>query len=164
MMLTGLTDRATRGSSPSNRDTRKWLESTSSNLKTTYYQVLHPKVEEGLASQLYSLCRSTLRDLCVKKECIPTRSAQSVLLQEELTKLYLWGESFGPGELDIALEYSDDTRYSVLDTLGDVGRLLLRGKKQKRKEDYILLGWNTVHMGIGADLVLQRSRVSQPRG
>lgn len=70
----------------------------------------------------------------MKKKYVRTGSPQSLLLREELTKLYLWGESFGPGELDIALEYSDDTRYSVLDTLGDVGRLLLRGKKQKRKK------------------------------
>ena len=47
---------------------------------------------------------------------------------EDYHKLYLWGEVFDTGELDKALEQSDDLRDSVVDLLGTIGHLLLRGE------------------------------------
>ena len=49
------------------------------------------------------------------------------MLKDELGKLYLWGQAFGDDKLDRALEYSDEVRGNVLESLGDIGRLLLRG-------------------------------------
>lgn len=118
----------TIGWSRRSRRTKEWLESSSSNLLTIDAQSAYGKDEEGLAAQLYSLCRRVLRDLCSQKQDLPSTRPHSLLLREELTKLYLWGQSFGPGELDIALEHSDDARYIVLDALGEIGRSLLRGK------------------------------------
>ncbi len=48
-------------------------------------------------------------------------------LKEEFGKLYLWGEAFRNGKLDRALQYSDDVLVNVLDSLGDIGELLLHG-------------------------------------
>ena len=114
----------TTGWSRRSRRTKEWLESSSSNLLTIDGQSAYGKDEAGLAAQLYSLCRRVLGDLCSQKQDLPSTRP----LREELTKLYLWGQSFGPGELDIALEHSDDARYIVLDALGEIGRSLLRGK------------------------------------
>lgn len=109
------------------RYTQEWLESSDSSRVINDGQLNHDEDEEGIAGQLYSSCRSVLRDLCSQEQDPPSTTAQSLSLREELAKLYLWGHSFSPGELDTALENSDDVRYIVLDTLGDVGRSLLRG-------------------------------------
>lgn len=117
--------------------TQEWLESTSPNPGTTDGQRPHDEGEEGFAARLYSLCRSVLGDLCSQEQrSLSPRGLQSLLLREELAKLYLWGHSFGPGELDIALDYSDDARYLVLDALTDIGRSILRGKIFKIQERY----------------------------
>lgn len=83
--------------------------------------------EQGFASRLYSLCLLLLRQLCRRKESGQLPGASVSSLKEELDKLYLWGEAFGDGELDRALEYSGDVRVNVLDSLRDIGKLLLRG-------------------------------------
>lgn len=117
--------------------TQKWLESSPLN-PTTDGQRPHDEDEEGFAAQLYSMCRSVLRDLCLQDQGLPSSgSPRSLLLREELAKLYLWGHSFGPGELDIALDYSDDARYLVLDALTDIGRSLLHGKMSEIQERYL---------------------------
>ena len=76
--------------------------------------------EQDFAARLYSVCLHLLRVLCRKR---PTVSA----LKEELGKLYLWGEAFKNGKLDQALQYSDDVLVNVLDSLGEIGELLLTG-------------------------------------
>jgi hypothetical protein len=96
--------------------------------------------DEGLPTQLYMLCLNTLKDLCFQGQHQLRGRAQSLLLREELMKLYLWGEGFGPGELETALEYSDDTRYIVLDILGGVGHLILRGKNAETQRGCFLVG------------------------
>lgn len=125
------------------RYTQKWLESSASNLITIDGQLPYDEDKEGLAAQLCSLCRSVLRDICSQTQDSPSERLQSHLLKEELTKLFLWGHSFGPGELEITLEHSDDVRYNVLDALGDIGRLLLRGKISEMQEGYLPLHWIT---------------------
>lgn len=138
-MLTEIMSSATAGSSRRNRYTQEWLESCASNPLTIDGQLAHDEDEEGIAIQLYSICSSVLRDLCSQTQDPHSTRPQSLLLREELTKLYLWGQSFGPGELDLALEHSDDVRYIVLDALGNIGRLLLRGKISETQESYFLL-------------------------
>ena len=115
--------------------TQEWLESSASNLTVSSEQWSHDhdETEEGFAAQLYSLCQSVLGNLC--QDPPSSRRLQSLHLREELAKLYLWGHSFGPGELDSALGYSDDARYRVLDALADVGRSLLHGKIFEIQQD-----------------------------
>lgn len=118
--------------------TQNWLESSPSDPATTDGERLHDEDEEGFAAQLYSLCRIVLGGFCSQEHGSSSRRLQSVLLREELAKLYLWGQSFAPGELDTAVDYSDDVRYLVLDALGDIGRSLLRGKISEISEIYLL--------------------------
>ena len=107
------------------RYTQEWLESALSPSATASEPVADIQDEAGLAARLYSSCLAALRDLSPPE---PAKATQSVSVHEELTKLYLWGQGFARGELDMALEYSEDTRHMVLDALGNIGRLLLRGK------------------------------------
>lgn len=109
--------------------TQEWVESNPSNLATADGHQPQDESEEGVAAQLYSLCQSVLGSLCSRDQGAPSSTKlQSVLLREELAKLYLWGHSFGPGELDSALDYDDDVRHLVLDALTSLARLLRCGK------------------------------------
>jgi hypothetical protein len=89
---------------------------------------------------------SSLNSTACVKVCLKSSARKSrFLLQEssvtlferKLAELYLWSHSFGPGELDTALDYSDDARYLVLDALRDVGRSLSRGKISEMQERYL---------------------------
>lgn len=123
---------------------QKWLDARPSNVATTDGQRAHGEGEgegegeQGFAAGLYYLCQSVMGVLCSQEQDSPSRRLQSLLLREELAKLYLWGQSFGPGELDTALDYSDDARYLVLDALGKVGRSLLLGKILETQESYLV--------------------------
>ena len=87
--------------------------------------------EEGFASQFYSTCLQGFKQLCRQELEGYARGAQSYLLREELGKLYLWGESFNPGELDKALDEYEDLRDNVLDLLVNLGELVIRGKTSR---------------------------------
>ena len=82
--------------------------------------------EDGFASRFYCTC---LRDF--QRLCHYAHGSRSFLLKEELDKLYMWGESFGPGDLDKALEESEELRDNVLDLLVNLGELLICGKVPK---------------------------------
>ena len=106
------------------------------------YSVEH---SEGFASRLYNSCRTVFQGACTRL-CIGAR--------EELAKLYLWGQNFGPTELDAALEYSDDAHSVVLDALGCIGRLLLNGELstvQRCRSSFCLgtLGADTIQKRFG---------------
>ena len=83
--------------------------------------------DQDFATRLYSLCLSLLLLLCQREQNIPSKRSKVANLKEELGKLYLWGEAFRSRKLDRALEYSNDVRGNVLDSLGDIGKILLRG-------------------------------------
>lgn len=83
--------------------------------------------DQGFAARLYSLCLRLLRYLCQQEQIDSPKRSRVSGLKEELGRLYLWGEAFGNGKLDRALEYSDDVRGSVLESLMDIAKLLLRG-------------------------------------
>lgn len=109
--------------------TREWLDSSfSQDAAMIDEQQSCYGDEQGLASQLYHSCQCVLRDLCVERQVTRFEGLQRLLLREELAKLYLWGQSFGPGELDVALDHSDDARYITLDALGCIGQSLLHGE------------------------------------
>ena len=117
----------TNGDCQKNR-TQEWLDNhphASSGLNGTLCDNDHD--DQGVATRLYSLCLRLLRFLCRHKQNISSRRNRVSLLKEELGRLYLWGEAFEDGKLDRALEYSDDVRDNVLDSLRDVGKILLRG-------------------------------------
>lgn len=90
--------------------------------------------EERFGSRLYSLCLELLRFLSRQNICKPHGKALTPDLKEEVGRLYLWGEVFGNGELDRALDYSDDVRKSVLRSLGDIGKSVLNGTFQSPYE------------------------------
>ena len=87
--------------------------------------------EEGFASRFYSTCLRGFQKLCRQEQKVYAPGSRSYLLKEELGKLYLWGESFGPGELDKALGESEELRDNVLDLLANFGELVIRGKASK---------------------------------
>ena len=85
------------------------------------------KNDLGIAARLYSLCLHVLRQVCRQGKRGSSSENGTSMLKDELGKLYLWGQAFGDDKLDRALEYSDEVRGNVLESLGDIGRLLLRG-------------------------------------
>ena len=106
--------------------TQEWLDGhSSSNFEETL--TYNDNEDHDFAARLYSLCLHLLLFLCQREEDIPSRRQKVPKLKEELGKLYLWGEAFRSGKLDRALEYSDDVRANVLDSLGDIGKIVLRG-------------------------------------
>ena len=92
---------------------------------------------DGLAMKLYSTCLDILQDLCHERDSSNTRFAltgPTGLLREELGKLYLWGESFGPGQLDKTLNHAEDLRLVVIKALRQIGNLLIRSKSATSDE------------------------------
>ncbi len=87
--------------------------------------------EEGFASRFYSTCLRGFQQLCRQEQERYAHGSRSSLLKEELDRLYMWGESFGPGELDKALGESEEIRDNVLDLLVNLGELVIRGKASK---------------------------------
>lgn len=88
---------------------------------------------QNLAARLYQLCLRALQDFYRRERDKPSSRSRSIVLRECLGRLYLWGEPFGVGELDRALEQSDELRDDVLERLGHIGNLLLRGKPFSRR-------------------------------
>ena len=100
--------------------TNKWLES---NLPDHTSQ----REIEGLAGELYASCLTALRLIYMEQRGRRPSGSQSLLLGEELGRLHLWGQGFHPGELDEALEHSEDVRSIVLRSFKGIGVALLRG-------------------------------------
>ena len=111
---------------PSSVQLQRWLDSST----TTKRSGRGDEYSEGFAERLYHLCLGTLREICRHEMESPSSTLDNLKLKEEVAKLYLWGESFGPGELDEALQHLDDLREDVLELLGQIGKLLLRGTLQ----------------------------------
>ena len=113
---------------------QQWLDSNESppiNFARTCAGERGADREEGFASCFYSTCLREFQRLCRQEQKGYVHGSRSYLLKEELDKLYMWGESFGPGELDKALEVSEELRDSVLDLLVNLGELLICGKCSK---------------------------------
>ena len=99
--------------------TLDWVQRHRSNTLDDFDDETHG----GLASRLYLLCLDLLRRIFSQQES-PKKGSNA--LREELGKFYLWGREYADGKLDEALEYSEDVKIEVLDSLGSVGRSLLR--------------------------------------
>lgn len=89
----------------------------------------HDKYNQGLATRLYRLGRHGLQQLCRQKKTTPGLDRSQSALREELGKLYLWGEAFENGNLDKALEQSEDLRDTVLEFLCAIGDSIIQGKR-----------------------------------
>lgn len=123
---------ATTFSDYPHRYLQDWLQSNSSNVVTTNGHPAPGEDNDGIAAQLYTMCQHLLKYICTQYQKSSPERLQTQLLKEELTKLYLWAQDYGNGELDAALEYSDDTHCVVLAVLEDIAQLLLRGKTSNK--------------------------------
>ena len=108
--------------------TQEWLNTYSRTSLAPEGGLANGEEDPGIATRLYTLCLYVLRQICRQEQCKSLSANGISTLKEELGKLYLWGEAFKNGKLDRALEYSDEVRDTVLESLGDIGRILLRGK------------------------------------
>lgn len=108
--------------------TQEWLDAHSDPSPDLRGGLVNSEDDQGIAARLYSLCLGVLRQMCRQEQYKSSSGDSMSILKEEVAKLYLWGEAFRDGKLDRALEYSDEVRSNVLESLGDIGRLLLRGK------------------------------------
>ena len=113
---------------------QRWLdttESTSVDFARTCAGERGTDHDEGFASRFYSICLRGFQQLCRQEQEGYAHGSRSYSLKEELDKIYMWGESFGPGELDKALGESEEIRDNVLDLLVQLGELVICGKASK---------------------------------
>ena len=89
------------------------------------------------AERLYSLCLDVLQYLCMQ---ISTRSSGNstksarldmTKLHHQLQKLFLWGEAFESGQLDRALQQSEQSRSIVMELLRNIGDTIFYGALQQ---------------------------------
>ena len=129
--------------------THQWINNTS-DLFTRREAMLSDIVGLGLATRFHKAC---LRVFKLFLQHLPVLSTfrmdadQTASAKEELGRLYLWGESFGDGCLDKALEQSDEIRDNVFELFRGIGGTLLRGKF-RFPSTYCLRGITTLSDGI----------------
>ena len=84
------------------------------------------------AARLYSICINVMKHLCKFKPIFTSDANPEHInmnkLKEARQKFFLWGEDFGDGRLDKALERSDDSKEVVMELLSDIGYILTGGK------------------------------------
>ena len=106
----------------------RWLDTGASGPITNAETPAGGEDDQGFAARLYQLCLHQLQAFYRQEREKHSSKSGSNVLRECLGRLYLWGEPFGVGELDRALEQSNELRDNVLERLGHIGKLLLRGK------------------------------------
>ena len=117
------------GVSGDSSHSREWITKTH---KSSRHRKARPTEVDNheLATQFHKAC---LRVFKLFLHYLPVLSTfrinadQTANAKEELGRLYLWGESFGNGGLEKALEQSDEIRDNVLKLLRGIGGTLLRG-------------------------------------
>lgn len=105
----------------------RWLDTDASGPIANVETPAGGEDDQGFAARLYQLCLRALQDFYRQERDKHSSKSGSIVLRECLGRLYLWGEPFGVGELDRALEQSNELRDNVLERLGHIGELLLRG-------------------------------------
>jgi hypothetical protein len=60
-------------------------------------------------------------------EC-PQLLDSSCSIQEDMGRLYLWGEAFGDGQLDIILQASEELRTTILELNATISNILIHGR------------------------------------
>ena len=87
---------------------------------------LPPDQADGsLVTKLYRASLEMLRSLCQPSPAQKSLQAHTHIIREELGKLFLWGESLRPGELEKALAFAEGLQEIVLKIFMEIGRLLL---------------------------------------
>lgn len=81
---------------------------------------------ETFASRFYHCCVAKFRDFCQYRERQTNAEASKSNLWDELARLYMWGEYFKDGELDVALAPSEALASKVISLLSAIGKRLLR--------------------------------------
>lgn len=117
----------------------QWLDLDCLAVPTPENGLVAHIADEGFTARLYGLCLSALRLLYRRKYDYHSPELQVHKLKEELEKLYLWGEHFEAGELDRALDQSEDLKENVLELLSGIGKLILRGKAFEEKPYHAFL-------------------------
>ncbi len=108
--------------------TLQWLDAHASETLTDDEPPAVGEDEQGFAGRLYQSCFRILQDFYRQERDQGSSSSHSATLRECVGRLYLWGEPFGVGELDKALRQSNELRDNVLERLGHIEKLALRGK------------------------------------
>ena len=115
-------------SNSTNKYMLHWLHDGPSQTENIETAPSEDEDEAGLAARLYRACLHVMRYVH-RRECSKSSpQLGTTSLENCLSKLFLWGDEFGVGDLDKALDQSDELRESVLEQLLCVGGLLLRGK------------------------------------
>ena len=110
---------------PEDKDyTAEWLSTNHETPSGSSCDI--PDAHETFAARLYHCCVASFRDFCQFRE----RQNDTVILKsnlrDELARLYMWGEYFKDGELDIALALSEELASKVISILSAIGKRLLR--------------------------------------
>ena len=114
-----------------------WIDDTSykqeSELFTGHTHDL--EVNDCLTIQFYACCIRVLREICHQLSMVgPSKLKESALdvelriLQEELARLYLFGDGFADGEMGKILDHASELRDNLLEILCEIGALLIRGR------------------------------------
>ena len=120
---------SSKDSTTSGDYTLQWLDANASDNETRRALLTEEESDQGLASSLFQQCVHALRDFQKEEhEKCPSTSRKDSL-RESIGTLRLWGDTFGAGELDKALDQSDELKESVLEQFVNIGRLLLQGMK-----------------------------------
>lgn len=91
---------------------------------------LAPSYQEGIIAKLYSQCSLTmvaLMDICKQIPNIIEEPLASMLgVMSE--RLFLWGESLEPAEIEFLTLWSCDLREAIVQCLIDISQGIIRGK------------------------------------
>ena len=108
--------------------TLQWLKGDACRVETSQAADFENEQAQSFACRLYRLCLHTLREVSRTRQGERLSTDGSSPWRECLERFYLWGEDFGDGDLDRALDRSDELRDVVLERLAQIGTLLLSGK------------------------------------
>lgn len=98
---------------------------SSSSADSVSSSAINP-LEQLSPSYLYQICLDALQHLYRQKEGEESHQSDSLVLRDDLQRLYLWGEAFEHGALDQASSRCNDLKAALLELLGDIGRLILQ--------------------------------------
>lgn len=107
----------------------QWLDANASGPIANDGIAAGSEDSQGFAARLYQLCLHALQDFYISPGTGQTQLQVTFSCPERVSwKIIPVGRILGIGELDRALDQSDELRDDLLERLGHIGKLLLRGK------------------------------------
>lgn len=94
-------------------------------------EVFPPNIKaERLVSDLHICCIQTLYEFRQSPAAMSTsfKDLDCDLVDEQLGRLFLWGQGFEPEKLEDALDQSKELREMVLECLCEIGKLIIHGR------------------------------------